>query len=105
MVLTVFRSRLRPEAQAEYTEWAGRMGELVVTMPGYRSHKTFSAADGERVTLVEFESAEALQAWATHPEHVAAKRLGRERFYLSYDVMTCEPRRHVHFSAEDVVAP
>ena len=28
MMLTVFRSRLRPEAHEEYMQWAARMGEL-----------------------------------------------------------------------------
>jgi antibiotic biosynthesis monooxygenase (ABM) superfamily enzyme len=37
-VITVFRSRLRPEAQEEYRQWATRMSELARHMPGYISH-------------------------------------------------------------------
>ena len=55
MILTVFRSRLRPEAQAEYGELAPQMSKLARSMPGYKSHKVFVAEDGERLTLVEFE--------------------------------------------------
>lgn len=47
MVLTVFRSRLRPEAQAEYGELAPQMSKLARSMPGYKSHKAFVAEDGE----------------------------------------------------------
>ncbi len=32
------------------------MSALARTMPGYISHKCFLAEDGERVTIVEFES-------------------------------------------------
>ena len=55
MILTVFRNRLRPEAAEEYGAWLGRINALAKTMPGYISHKTYTADDGERVTIVEFE--------------------------------------------------
>ena len=60
----------------EYAEQLKRMADLAVKMPGYVSHKAFVAEDGERLTLIEWESAETLRAWATHPEHVDVKALG-----------------------------
>ena len=96
MVITVFRSRLRPEGQQEYAECATRMSELAVAMPGYISHKAFTAPDGERVIIVEFESDEAQRAWAEHPEHRDAQRRGRERFYAEFRLQVC---RLLHESA------
>jgi heme-degrading monooxygenase HmoA len=93
MVITVFRSRVRPEAQEEYSRWAARMSELARSMPGYISHKGFVAEDGERVTLVEFESEEAQRAWAVHAEHVDAKKKGRKDFYSEYRVQVCTLQR------------
>ena len=96
MILTVFRSRLRPEAQDEYSRWATRMSELARSMPGYISHKTFTAPDGERVTLAEFDTEEHMRAWSTHPEHLEAKKLGRAGFYSEYDIKVCNiVRSHV----------
>ncbi len=86
MIVTVFRSRHRPGIESEYKEWAKRMGDIAVTMPGYISHKGFVAEDGEFLTLVEFESEEAQRAWGTHPEHVRAQKHGRARFYSEYRV-------------------
>ena len=40
MIVTIFRSRLRPEHSVEY-------GALAQTMPGYVSHQHFAAEDGE----------------------------------------------------------
>ena len=37
MIVTVFRSRLKPENLESYYEWAGRMAALAKTMPGYVS--------------------------------------------------------------------
>lgn len=93
MIITVFRSRLNTQTQEEYQRWAARMSELVKDVRGYISHKGFTAADGERVTIVEFASEEGLRAWATHPEHVAAKKLGRDSFFSDYRVQICTVQR------------
>jgi len=50
----------------------------------------FSADDGERVTIVEFEDEQSHQAWATQHEHVAAKILGRKSFFSEYHIQVCE---------------
>src|SRR5581483_230923 len=89
MVVTVFRSRLMPGVQEEYVALVGRMMQLAASMPGYISHKGFLAEDGERVTIVEFESEEAQRAWRMHPEHLEAKKKGRADFYLEYRVQIC----------------
>ena len=99
MILTVFRSRLRPEVQEEYTQWATRMSELARSMPGYISHKSFTAPDGERVTLAEFDTEEHMRAWSAHPEHVEAKKKGRAGFYSEYDIKVCTVTRTHQFPA------
>lgn len=96
MILTIFRSRLKPEAQ-EYAQWAARMNETARQMPGYIAHKGFVAEDGERVTIVEFESAQAQRDWSRHPDHVEAQRLGRERFYLEFRISVCSVERESRF--------
>ena len=98
MIVTVFRSRVKPELQQEYIQWVGRMNALASQMPGYVSHKGFMAEDGERVTIVEFESEAAHRAWAVHPEHVAAQRKGRQDFYLEYRIQVCQVQRENAFS-------
>lgn len=93
MVVTVFRNRLRQDAQQEYSQWIARMRDLAQSMPGYVSHKTFTAEDGERVTIVEFATEETHRAWATHPQHIEAKKLGCDRFYMEYKVQVCALQR------------
>jgi heme-degrading monooxygenase HmoA len=99
MVLTIFRSRLKPENQQEYYEWAGRMSALAKTMPGYVSHKSFTHEDGERVTIVEFADEESQRVWATNLEHVEAKKKGRTDFYLEYKLQVCSVQRETAFTA------
>lgn len=68
---------------------AARMRSLAEAMPGFVSFKAFSAEDGERVSIIEFESEEALRAWREHPEHRKAQALGRNRFYSEYQIQVC----------------
>jgi heme-degrading monooxygenase HmoA len=84
-VVTVFRSRLRPDADA-YPEHAARMSELARQMPGYVEHKAFTAEDGERVTLVTFADRPSHDAWRDHPEHRAAQRAGVRDYYEEYSI-------------------
>ncbi len=94
-VLTVFRSRLRADAGEEYAGWAQRMLELAQRMPGFVDFKQFQSDDGERVSVITFESAATQRAWREDPDHRAAQRLGREQFYESYDIQVAEiVRRH-----------
>jgi heme-degrading monooxygenase HmoA len=79
------------------------MSELARTMPGYVSEKNFVADDGERVTIVEFENEEGLRAWRTNPEHVAAQRLGRQKYYTEYHIQVCTLDRESKFKAQETV--
>lgn len=97
MVITLFRNRLRPDAGPEYDPTLKRMLEIVRSMPGYISHKTYTADDGERCTVVEFDTEEHQRAWATHPEHVQAKVRGRQAFYSEYNLQVCTLVRESRF--------
>jgi len=66
MIVTVFRSRLRPGVREEYVALVEKIAAIARTMPGYISHKGFFAEDGERVTIVEFEHDEGMRAWRTN---------------------------------------
>lgn len=102
MILTIFRSRLNPETRAEYDGFVERTASLAAAQPGFKGHKLFVAEDGERVTLVEFESMEAQRAWSLSPEHVQAKLAGRSRFYSEYKIQICTVARESNFRS---VAP
>ncbi len=90
-VITVFRSRLRPDGVDEYGPMAAEMSRLAQAMPGYVDHKAFTAGDGERVTVVTFADEASQAGWRTHVEHAAAQSIGRERLYAEYSlqVATC----------------
>jgi heme-degrading monooxygenase HmoA len=99
-VVVVFRSRLNEGIEAEYEPEAARMEELASSMPGFAGIKTFTADDGERVSIVEFESLETEQAWRDHPEHRRAQQRGRSEFYAAYRIQVCVLLRERAFEGD-----
>lgn len=98
MVVVLIRTQLRPDADiARYEQLGARMGELVQTMPGFISAKDFVSEDGERVSMVCFESHEALAAWKNQPEHLETQRIGKASIYAAYTIEVCEVVRTVRF--------
>ncbi len=100
MVTVVFRSRLRNPDDPEYAELAPRIEELARSMPGFVSFERFQSADGERLSLIGFEALADVDRWRNHPEHRAAQRRGRERFYAEYSITVAENVRAYGFDAE-----
>jgi len=89
MIVTIFRSRLRGEHEPAYYEMAARMKALAENMAGFISFKAFKAEDGERVSLIEFDSEDALRAWREHAEHRKAQELGRTKYYAEFQIQVC----------------
>jgi heme-degrading monooxygenase HmoA len=95
--VVVFRSRLRPEAEPDYERRAAEIYALGIDMPGFIAIKSFTADDGERVSIVEFDTAEHLAAWRDHAEHRVAQQQGRDRFYSEYSIQVCKVERTASF--------
>ena len=104
LILTVFRSRLRPGAEAlGYHAVADEMERQARAMPGFLEFKTFTADDGERVSIVVFDGIESHNRWRDHPHHRAAARRGREDFYAEYRIAVAEVVREHRFTADSRV--
>ncbi len=97
MMVIVFRSRLRPGVDEEFEARSAEMFGYASEMPGFRSIKAYTAEDGESVGIVEFDSAEELEAWRQRPEHLEAQREGREKFFAEYRIQVCEVVRTSDF--------
>ncbi len=97
MIVTVFRSRLRSGVEQEMEALGQRMYEIASNMPGFVSYKDYMAGDGEIVTLVEFATLQALEAWRDHPEHQVAQQRGRAEFFAEYHIQVCHTVRDYSF--------
>ena len=100
-LVTVFRSRLRPEAVGEYLPTAADVLDLALGQPGLVDVKSFAADDGEHVTIATFADHASQRAWREHAEHRLAQRAGRQRFYAGYTLQVCETVRARTFNAAE----
>lgn len=74
------------------------MEEIVSAMPGYISNEDFISEDGNRdLSIVRFESLEALEKWREHPEHLEAQRLARKLYFESYHIQVLTTVREYAF--------
>jgi len=63
---------------------------LASAMPGFVDYKQFTADDGERVSLITFETRADHDAWRNHPEHRVSQARGRAQWYAGYTIQVCE---------------
>ena len=89
-MVTVFRSRRRDGAEAAYRDASEAMQAAARTIPGFIDFKTFTAEDGEHVSLVTFASLESHRVWRNDQRHRQAQRQGREEFYDEYSIQVGE---------------
>lgn len=99
-IVTVFRSRLRSAAQSEYSELAPGLEKRARASEGLDDFKTFVAEDGERVSIIVFDTWEHHRAWRDDEEHRSAQRRGRQELYAEYSIRVCEQVAHRKFPAD-----
>ena len=73
------------------------MMAIATSRPGFVSYKVFKADDGERCSIIEFETEEDLRGWREQVDHRAAQKTGRDRFYTEYTLRVGVPSRESRF--------
>ena len=96
-IVTVFRSRLRSEALPHYGQLASDMESRARAGSGLLDFKSFVAEDGERVSIVMFDTWLHHCRWRDDEEHLAAQRRGRRQFYSEYTIRVCQEVQHREF--------
>jgi heme-degrading monooxygenase HmoA/ketosteroid isomerase-like protein len=95
----VFRSRLRDGVKDAFDPHAEEIYRRAITMQGFIDSKDYVGDDGERLTIVEWDSAENLAAWRGEANHAAAQQAGRDRYYSEYRIQICSEVRSSSFDA------
>lgn len=88
----VFSSQLRPEDEG-YAAMASHMFELARGQPGCLGIEHARDMDGFGLTVAYFTDEAAIAAWKANSEHVAAQKLGREKWYEHYHVRVARVER------------
>jgi heme-degrading monooxygenase HmoA len=73
-----------PYDEAGYAATADRMDELAREQDGYLGIESARSSGGLGITVSYWRDEASARAWKGVAEHLAAQRLGRERWYASY---------------------
>ena len=104
MIVILFRSRLTAAAAADYAAMDAELDALVRNQPGFVDVKSFTAADGERLTLVWWQDRETLLQSRNLPRHREAQQTGRTKWYEYYKMEVAEVFRASDFQRPKATA-
>jgi heme-degrading monooxygenase HmoA len=65
--------------------------------PGFLGRESARTPDGRDLTVAYYVDEASLHAWRDEPRHRRAQRLGRERWYASYEVRIARVERAYGF--------
>jgi heme-degrading monooxygenase HmoA len=97
MMIILFRSKLTPEAGADYQSMNAEMEALVRGNPGFIDVKSYKAEDGERLTVVWWRDEESLREWKQQARHREAQSAGRRKWYAYYKMEVANLTRESSF--------
>ena len=84
MIVVIFKAVIG-SVDYEYAKTADRLRTLALEEFGCLDFQALTDGQAE-IALSYWPTEEALAAWRAHPEHLAAQRAGRQRWYQSYSV-------------------
>ena len=90
----VFTSSNAPDVDhTEHVAMSHRLAKHAENYEGYLGIETARNGDGSGVAAVYWKDLESINAWARDPEHMVAKRKGRETWFSHYMIRICKVER------------
>jgi len=82
----LFRSKLTEQAGEDYQAMNAELETLVRQNPGFIDVKSYTAQDGERLTVVWWRDEQSLAEWRNLARHREAQNTGRQKWYEHYNI-------------------
>ena len=91
MYVVIFKAKIA-KLDEEYSSLAKRLRTLALEEYGCRGVTSVTEGDTE-ITISYWDSEDQIRAWNENPEHRAAQKLGRSKWYASFEVQIAEVKR------------
>lgn len=85
-IVILFRSKLTDQAGDDYQAMDAELESLVRHNAGFIDAKSYTSADGERLTVVWWRDEQSLAEWRNLPRHREAQETGRRKWYERYSM-------------------
>jgi heme-degrading monooxygenase HmoA len=95
----IFTSKRHAADARGYAAMAERMVELALAQPGCLGAESARGADGLGITVSYWREEDSIGAWKADVRHLAAQRLGIERWYEHYELRVAKVERAYSGSA------
>lgn len=95
----IFTSQRSAADDAGYGAMAEAMDALARRQPGFLGVESARGADRVGITVSYWESEAAILAWKQIADHLAAQRIGRERWYADYTLRVARVERSYTMSS------
>jgi heme-degrading monooxygenase HmoA len=95
----IFTSQRSQADDAGYAAMAEAMDALARRQPGFLGVESARGADRVGITVSYWESEAAILAWKQIADHLAAQRIGRERWYADYTLRVARVERSYTMSS------
>jgi heme-degrading monooxygenase HmoA len=77
----------------EHTQMYHRLAGIAATYNGYLGIEAARNNDGSGVAVIYWQDLESIRAFGRDPEHLIAKKKGRESWYSHYMIRICKVER------------
>jgi heme-degrading monooxygenase HmoA len=88
----IFTSK-RTEGDHGYEAMAQAMFELALTQPGCLGAESARGENGLGITVAYFTDEASIKNWKANARHLAAQKLGKERWYSHYELRVAKVER------------
>ena len=88
MYAVIFRAEIN-ELDEAYAETAARLRDLAINKYGCVEFTAMSEGSQE-IAISYWKNLDQIKAWKQDPEHLTAQKMGRSKWYKSYQVQVVE---------------
>ena len=100
--VVIFKSKRTDSNQDLYYQYNDKLQEKVNTIPGYKKHYGVRHPETrEGITIVYFETLDAIKQWRDDFEHIEAKNLAKTHFYENYSIEILELQKSYEWVKEN----
>ena len=100
--VVIFKSKRTGSNQDLYYQYNDKLQEKVNTIPGYIKHYGVRHPETrEGITIVYFETLDAIKQWRDDFEHIEAKNLAKTHFYENYSIEILELQKSYEWVKEN----
>ena len=98
----IFTNQRSDEGGDLYQIMSEKMVTLAAKQPGFLGVESVRGDDGLGITVSYWESRDAISAWGRHGEHMIAQKMGRQEFYLWFQLRIAKIEETRSFGLEQL---